>query len=763
MYWSGTKEMFHCLPLMSISGQKQLQFMFDSASLYEETVDIRTLTAIYSCYKSSGAIKPVSIKGKELTSTEVSEYAGKLKVEMSATCCEHLLNVYMPDNKFSDICLCCPLSSAYKNARRDLEIKFVNHFLSNGGAVFVDFFSLGVEDPTTLVNSVELIPYGNVPNTFFPLSLLDKILKFAVSNTFACSSADFFWQSFCSEVLVVGKGGKSKISSYGKLDATALNHIKTFINNLFVVRDGIDFEGVVEELKKPYEYVAPVPLANKSIVEENVEEEGVDEEVVTDEVVTENKQSEPLPYIETVVLCDMFDDNMSEDEIVNELRALDGESSDEGFSDEVGLFVEESVVEDSTAAPSEEGCNDLENNESGNVAESVGASDVIDNTESVTDGATDEVINAVLEGEFSDRDILEPCEDMAGCDTEGVCTYEHPVEQADDSLSDNIPSCENEPREVLIDGADEEVVSDNSSSIFCVKSVDGLIHFAKFFTSRSWVRGSVLCIDGDSDVTVVPDNIYSHEFIDFSRAIAVDRKMIGVEVVSLGDEVGLLLCLDEKFFVRYNSRCYGPLHTLFNSGKILKVCSDVFTLSKYVLTYDDVFTNVVGLYQLSKVAEVPSIPKPSEYVSVCSSLNLTKEIVKLYDTYQAYDVCNAMSADISDYLTCEQYVDNEVIKYNYNGAVGSDFGLVLEVTDLHYEVGASDIFKRAILILYNSRLFHKYNVKIAYEDADKLLLFVPYNVFEFLDTLVVAVTSSIKNLTGCVPSFSVVPHFVSKE
>ena len=247
MFWDKSGDMFHCLPLMNMPGEKQLQFMYDSASLYEEPVDINMLTANYAFLRSTSCVNPITDNGKQLSMSEVESKVKSLSVDKRASCCEELLLKYCGEEvEFKEICSCCPISRTYKNAKRDLELKLLSYLLSNGGPMEVNIDELGVEDVSPLLNSMELLPFGKVPNRFVPFPLFQKICELMYESAFACVSADAFWESFSGVVY----SRKAKPYKYGKLDTSSLSYVKNLVYSLFDESNkNIDIKSVIAELK----------------------------------------------------------------------------------------------------------------------------------------------------------------------------------------------------------------------------------------------------------------------------------------------------------------------------------------------------------------------------------------------------------------------------------------------------------------------------------------------------------------------------------
>ena len=696
MYWKNTKDMFHCLPLMKLDGKTQLQFMYDSASIYEATVSRNTLAATHSFFKSSGMVSQVVRDGKTLSSSEVADYIQTLEPYRNAMNCEHLLQMYVPENKFSDICQCCPLSANYKNARHSQELKFVNYVLSNGGPAFID---INVSEVNLC--SLELIPYGKKPNMFFPLALLPKLVDFSISNAFVCSSVDAFWQSFCAQVLTVKRGTKSVLTSYGKMDETALNYIKNMIYLLFKPVN-VNIDEMLELLKEPYSYSPPAPISKTDIV---YLKDVIDTDVALDEIFPNNDVQ--------------YECNVG--------KPVDGTNN-----------ITELVVE--------EACSEIvvevsdKSNEKG--------SEVV--LEEMTNESSEPTLEAVSKDVIVEHDVIENIECESLPDEPDIAMVEHNDEHIEILVSQNGKAADIKPEEVVLDN--NKVAESLMGQVYTINSNDGVLFNTLFEVAVKFSRGKALMIEPDDDLICVPDNSYSSEFIKFSRDMAGEHSVIGVDVVCINEVIGLLICTPNRYFVKYDSCCFGVLHALFKSNKVTKICQDVYTLAKYVFSYDECFLNVIGSYQLSQ------LNVPAATLDNYSEWKLSNEDRRNYEMLFAYDVLHALSSDVSAYVQGKQYIENEKVCYDFYGAMNVDYGMVLEVTDIKGVSDAREVFHKSVYMLYNSWHIYKYNIKIVAEDNEKLLLFVPYNVYEFVDILVMAVSASVKTIINVTPSFSIIPY-----
>ena len=926
MFWDKSGDMFHCLPLMNMPGEKQLQFMYDSASLYEEPVNINMLTANYAFLRSTSCVNPIMDKGKQISMSEVESRVKAFSVEQKASCCDELLLKYCGEEvDFKEICSCCPISRTYKNANRDLELKLVAYLLSNGGPMEVNMDELGIEDIVPLLNSLELLPFGKIPNRFVPFPLFQKICELMYESAFACVSADAFWESFSGVIY----SRKAKPYKYGKLDTSSLSYVKNLVYSLFDESNkNIDIKGVIAELKsasveqvveqssekkpisKPTEEIVKTVVSPGSVIlddlfdepsvlytpMEELKAEPVEVSVVksSDEPTTEsNVESEPTvepitePLVELTPMVESVEEKAAIETVVNESPDI-AESVTETVdittsfvpvssnTDVEGVSVENSSTMENSGAKDSELPETIiagaglpisssmsifgksldqmfvkkssavdEDNYTNRGVKSAGASFMYNGLLFTKKGGDNEV--DVLTGEVvkpMTEDTVEPIEDSVtnvAASTESKVApiiNEEPIEatifdmlaevedevavskvdtiestvvdtiadKVEDTVKDSIvdtdekaientamdiaevieptiepttdmpsisPIVYNAPtvpevvheaipsevnEEVIVNN--DELVSPNDLRMYTEYVKDGVIEQVKFRYSTTLSIGKVLKLSSTDNITIVT-NVSDPSHIKFCRQISSDDLVVPLEVVSINDEVGLLIYLKEAFFVKYDSDAYGMLHTLFNNAKVTKVCYDAYTLAAYVYMYDNCLNNVIGLCQLyeNKQLNVTSIAeykaKYEEYGAIDYSA---------YVEAFSYSAAHALSLDAGYYLDCAHALDGDGFHYKYGGPVGKDFGVVFEISGLRSDVDSGiktiQIVRNAVRVLYQSHLLQKYDAKIVEVSKDKFMIYVARNVYEFLDALIVSMSASIKKLTGGVPSFSCVPHFV---
>lgn len=200
MFWEKSGELFRCLPLIDASGEEQLQFMYDIASVNEGGVDVPMLTARYAFLRSTSSVGAIMRNGKALGGADVEKLLSSYKPSYSANSCDGLIKYYCDNKAVYEICDCCPCSSTYKNKNRKEEFEVLAYILSNGGPVYVDLQDLGIDDLSSLVKSQEPVPFGKVANKFVPYPLFQKVAEYMIESAFACVSADAFWEGFSGVV-----------------------------------------------------------------------------------------------------------------------------------------------------------------------------------------------------------------------------------------------------------------------------------------------------------------------------------------------------------------------------------------------------------------------------------------------------------------------------------------------------------------------------------------------------------------------------------
>lgn len=229
MFWEKSGELFRCLPLIEASGEEQLQFMFDIATVNEGNVNVPMLTARYAFLRSTSSVGAITRNGKSLGGADIEKLLDSYKPVHTAGSCNELIRSYCSNVAVYEICDCCPCSSTYKNKNRKEEFEVLAYILSNGGPVYVDLQDLGIDDLPSLVKSQEPIPFGKVANKFVPYPLFQKIAEYMIESAFACVNADAFWEGFSGVVY----SRKAKQYKYGKIDETALSYIKNVVYSLF--------------------------------------------------------------------------------------------------------------------------------------------------------------------------------------------------------------------------------------------------------------------------------------------------------------------------------------------------------------------------------------------------------------------------------------------------------------------------------------------------------------------------------------------------
>ena len=331
MFWEKSGELFRCLPLIEVSGEEQLQLMYDCASIHEDEVNIPMLTASYAFLRSTSSVDSIAKNGKVLGGADIEKLLNDYSQKFKVASCDKLIRSYCDNEVVYEICDCCPCSSTYKNKYRKEEFELLAYVLSNGGPMYVDLLDLGIDDLASLVKSQEPIPFGKVANKFVPYPLFQKLAEFMVESPMSCFSADAFWEGFSGIVY----SRKAKQYKYGKIDETALSYIKNLVYSLFDEKyKELNFDNLrllfgstsvgdgnlVSESKPIATNVSePTKEVEKETVTEVFEEISVMEQPKEDGNLREVVISESD---DMVVIGDFFDD-MSADETNNEVSGLD--------------------------------------------------------------------------------------------------------------------------------------------------------------------------------------------------------------------------------------------------------------------------------------------------------------------------------------------------------------------------------------------------------------------------------------------------------
>lgn len=807
-YWDLSRDILKCLALIGAhaDGRQQLQFIYDSASIYG-SVDIDMLCANYAFFRNNGIVKPYKDGKKELSTSQVSDVLKSMHREVNAGSCEQLVRAYVPDADFLTLCSCCPLSASYRNMRRSDEITVISYILTKGGPLSVDLEALGVGTLCEHIYSFERIPYGNKPGLYFPFPLARNIAEYMIENAFACSDSVTFWKGFYLSRC------KGAVVPYGKMDSSSLQYCKDFVTHLFEFDATRNVEQAIESICKPYNYAppkiaAPV-LSRPSERFENPMMGAKDTGKTIDDIVAGGlaeiddlvQLDNKLPSQEVRTdegNCDHSQNAVSDDK---DVAALPSEAEpDIDFSEALSSAFDDVKGEELFNAPECSGNGTCCDNS--DLMVSLFGGYLFDSSLSPVPGLADGAPAVEFPDVPGTAEIVESPSVPNYAPVSGL-----PDEEAAESFdapsgADVVESPSAPDSAPLVDN-----VHDNDTSIFNLANdnpeppcesvplanpeadvVDDTCLLRRDFVTFT-VGGSAECIPVLSSIEgdiVEVGNRSSESFLLFEKTIG-PLKAVSADTVSHNGTVGIAVCAaGTVFFVRYDTDCYGILHTLFNSSAVAKLTSNIFHLAKYVYMYDRTFTSVYDLREMyailgmdwnSEVCSKYGISvddsfafrvlkaMPEMFDNVYRSIKGNDDYTDQYSLFRGYTMAHVLSADASMYA--DRNVDMESSGFVYPDKVVSS-GLSLTIRDIYIpgDCNLPDAYTRIVMLvcrrIVDSFYMAKYNAKLTSITESGFTVYVSseYDMYGFMDIILMVVSSAIRRVTGIAPQYSCIPAFI---
>ena len=787
MYWDLTKDMYKCLPLTRkiLSGEEQLQFMYDSASIYN-AVNVDMLSANYSFLKATGRIQPIVKNKKELSTAEVSDIIAHLQTEKNADNCPELLDKYVDNGDISSICCCCPLSPNYVNARKEIEFKLVSFIAFNGGPLELDDKTNIVLDYTADIKSMEPIPYGKTGTEFFSYPLLQKIALYMTENAFCCMDGATFWANFSGSLLATKE---KKI--YKKFDAMSLDYVRNYVLRLFEKTD-IDYIKVCEEMKKPYCYSSPASCQNEEVEKTN---DVVSSDVATvlnaDNAITITEEKSVPDKIKPSdnVISEAVSDNSSSN---NNTSDVLNSPSDSSSSDNLYLLASEPAEKNFKRKPVTTYSADCflvmdsptEGVKPAKVIEEPDEKSLVKELV-VDDPVVDEPIEPAIE-----PSAIPPVEDQKSVIVEQL---------VEEQITENVNI---EPvKEVQKECETVEELKDIASLTEGNPMIMEPLHFGPCVTKtesvepNSALRGvefgttDGVCVPGCVSVVASADNIIivgnrdTSTFLEFDRALT-GRDIVPLEVISLNGQIGILFCLDVFYFARYDSDCYAKLHSLFISDSVIKVCVDLFNVYRYVYQYENTINNITSLVNRTSVIasknghallldilkndlendmSVVSILTRYETVYARQEEKLDEEKKDNVSLLNCIDGVNALSCDVKNYvLGADISLTESGYVYSNNLSSNGEKGIIFCMEGFQFSKNVEEKIKGTICRrLLCGRHMQNFNAKLVSMGQGYIYVYVPISgAYDFVDVFVRIVSSVLKKVGGGVPTYTCVPRFV---
>lgn len=779
MIWDYSKQIFKCLMLLddNVTAQQQLQLMYNMAALYEKPVDVETLCAYYAVMKNNGWIMPYTVNGRQLSMSEIADVVKNMAPTVSAGSCTELFSRCAQSDNALEVCKQCPLSKNYCNARISDEITVMSYILSFGGTSIIDLKSLGIDDLRGCLHSVEFIPYGKKKGCYgFVHNLLGEIAELAIRYSFLCTDVDTFWQT-AKPILHTKLKKRHSVS-----DSESDKYCRDFVYSLW--RDKSDFDysrvdipAIVSRITKPYDYAPPIP-ENSCGHSDNAT------------VMSEKTAAPSAPVMSDVATPLQSNNNMYGKMSGTTLEDLETSNID-GLLDIIGLNL---------LPPADNSCSSpIPVNESGLKKDSPSNVDGSYNATNDTD-LPDSQLNCEILNEdllFSEIDaaLLPANLPDAPPDTSSVSVNSEkdagPAPVISASIvtpEDNTQSDQEAEKGVHEDtlmhpvpaGGNFEPVKDNAV-------LDS--EYVSFTVRDGYSRSGVSIID-DIEAVYCPTLRNDDDFLRLEKRLAT-AKIVPCELVSYKGNIGILMYLSQEYYyVRYNTDCFGMLHTLFNSESVLKIVLNMFQMAQYVYMYDKVFNKVYSLQELYRVTSCAFKEKVADLVTDCD-LSDRLYLIKLLPHYEelfnlVYEsvrnsealkdsatmvssstIMHALSSDLSKYLKSSlQFTDEG---YVYESVAGVNIGgMLIDISDIYIsaECKVSSPLNRIIMCsfrrLIGSGYVYKYSLKIVAVHKTGVQLYVPCNkdMYELLDILLRVFSASIHYVTKDSPRFSCTPRIL---
>lgn len=760
MIWKYSKHIFKCLMQLddNVTAHEQLQLMYNMVALYENPVDVETLCAYYAVMKNNGWIMPYISKGRPLSMSEIAEIVKKMHPTVCASSCTELFSQCAKSYDAMDICTQCPLSKNYGNARRADEITLMSYILSNGGTAIVDLKSLEIDDLRGCVRSVEFIPYGKKSGCKgFTHNLLGDIADLAIKYSFICVDVDTFWQT--AKPMLHTKLKKAHSLS----DSESDKYCREFVYSLF--RDKREFEGlesdireIVSRLTAPYIY-SPPDILNGECSPGDLN--GI---VLTGE-------EKPV----TAAAMPLYNDNMCAKISGTTLEDLKDTSLD-NLLDVLGINLMPS--ESDSPALKESVSSEPKQEESG------------DNLFFETDSSP-----APVSVESPAVEI--PCAEPEHTESESF--IDNASETAAERIADaphQSSSAANEdsdinsgPESSEVKHEEESVKTAGNYEVVKEKAVIDPDYVSPFSTCTGYSRACIPVIDG-IDSVYSPTVRNGEEFLKLEKSLAA-ADIVSCDIASYNGVVGVFMYVNmEYYFVRYDTDCYGMLHTLFNSEKVVKITFNMYPMAKYIYMHDKVFNNVYSLQELYRVGGSSLTEK---IASVLPDFSLTDKlyIVRLIPHYislfkpeyeriyndsdlkdyvtmiNSSTLMHAVSSDLSKYLKSSVQLTDTGYVYGSVEGVKID-GMLIDINEVNIssDCKVSGPLNRIIMCVFRrligSGYVYKYNIKLVKVYSSGVQFYVPHDkdMYELLDILLRVFSSSVYYVTKKPPCFSCTPHIL---
>lgn len=744
MFWDLSQDIYKCLACFrgNATGRQQFELMYDIASLYEAPVNCENLMAVYAVERNNGTILPYIKKGVQLQTKDVADIASRMLPNKKAGSCTDL---FRPFSSGGDVSVCsqCPLSCSYMNAKRDDEIYVMNYILSHGGPAAVNLNEIHIDNLIGSIHSIEYVP-ANGPKHGHVFGLLEFVADAAVADPVICGDFDTFISAERSRLSVELR----RIPSLRGPES--LNYCVNFISGLWVEKefDQDRLEKAVRNITADYSYTPPVfPVQIETPAPDTV---AVD--ISTDDVQsnpsagTDEGQPPECPTLDKVSemgLPDLMNFFLSDGNTPSPSTVIHDTANAPSCTKDTG----DCAVADAAPASSEK-------NEAGEPC--IDGETTDENSElpaQTQDAASEADDDCLLMGDGSNHSI---CAEEAADERQGKTSW-----QKEDRLSVISP-----------------FVPVDDSALLDIKFVPSPCE------SMGYVPGCVPDIEQVSSV-VCPVLRTDAGFLSFEKELCGNTGTVACESVVYNGTYGLLMSFGgpQTYFLRYDSDCYGMLHTVFNSENIAVVTSNMYQLARYVFQYDCCFNSVFELRALYDCQGSSFTAEAEKRGVSCSDwtapLQLIPQYIEMFrplyahiGTDEAYrqsvmlrssnSVIHAFSADISGYIVCSVDEGND----------GFTYGNVESVRKRGMEVGISDISVAAnIYPDVRMSVFHKlivsgacrkYNIKLFYVDENGFSFYIPSSpdMYDALDLLLRMVSKSIRSATHDVPQFKCTPKIV---
>lgn len=156
---------------------------------------------------------------------------------------------------------------------------------------------------------------------------------------------------------------------------------------------------------------------------------------------------------------------------------------------------------------------------------------------------------------------------------------------------------------------------------------------------------------------------------------------------------------------------------------------------------------------------------PKMFDNVYQSIKGNDDYSDQCSLLRGYAVAHALSADASIYA--DRNVDVGSAGYIYPNKIVSS-GLALTIKDIYIPGSCAlpDAYTRIVMLvcrrIVDSFYMAKYNAKITGVTASEFTVYVSsdYDVYGFMDIILMVVSAAIRRVTGAAPQYSCIPVFI---